>query len=83
MNQPSNPPGETYNPWTIVNLVFTHLAEQGLQPVLGEIDPVQPAGGLLSALGIVPSTLPGAQVLQRRDAELAEIRAIMLPDGGI
>jgi len=27
---------ETYNPWTVVNLVFTHLAEQGLHPVLGE-----------------------------------------------
>ena len=27
---------ETYNPWSVVNLVFSHLAEQGLHPVLGE-----------------------------------------------
>ena len=27
---------ETYNPWSIVNLVFEHLAEQGLHPILGE-----------------------------------------------
>ena len=26
---------ETYNPWTIVNVVFTHLAEQGLHPTFG------------------------------------------------
>ena len=27
---------ETFNPWSIVNLVFHHLAEEGLHPVLGE-----------------------------------------------
>src|SRR5713226_2073447 len=27
---------ETYNPWSIVNLVFRHLADEGLHPVLGE-----------------------------------------------
>ena len=30
------PEAETYNPWSVVNLVFTHLADQGLHPVLGE-----------------------------------------------
>ena len=27
---------ETYNPWSIVNLVFRHLADEGLHPVLGD-----------------------------------------------
>jgi len=35
---------ETFNPWTVVNLVFHHLAENGLHPVLGETgDPAVPA----------------------------------------
>ena len=36
MDRPGESPDETYNPWSIVNLVFHHLAEQGLHPVLGE-----------------------------------------------
>jgi hypothetical protein len=48
---------ETYNPWSIVNLVFGHLAEQGLHPVLGDRgDPAEPARALLTALGIEPAT---------------------------
>ena len=44
---------ETFNPWSIVNLVFHHLAEEGLHPVLGETgDPGAPAADLLRALGI-------------------------------
>ena len=27
---------ETYNPWSVVNLVFRLLASEGLHPVLGE-----------------------------------------------
>ena len=49
-------PGETYNPWTVVNLVFHHLADQGLHPVLGEAgDPGAPAADLLRAFGIRPA----------------------------
>ena len=34
---------ETFNPWTVVNLVFHHLADNGLHPVLGETgDPAVP-----------------------------------------
>ncbi len=48
--------GETYNPWSIVNLVFRQLAAEGLHPVLGESgDPGKPAAELLRALGIVPA----------------------------
>ena len=51
---------ETYNPWSIVNLVFHHLAEKGLHPVLGGSgDPGPPAGahphaGTLAAAGDGP-----------------------------
>ena len=49
-------PEETYNPWSIVNLVFRHLADEGLHPVLGEAgDPGAPAAALLRAFGITPS----------------------------
>ena len=35
---------ETFNPWSVVNLVFHHLADSGLHPVLGEHgDPAPPA----------------------------------------
>jgi uroporphyrinogen-III synthase len=60
---------ETYNPWTVVNLVFHHLAEQGLHPILGEAgDPGAPAADLLRALGIAPAAVGN----QRRAEEVAE-----------
>ena len=47
---------ETFNPWSIVNLVFNHLAEEGLHPILGDAgDPGRPAADLLRALGITPA----------------------------
>jgi hypothetical protein len=46
---------ETYNPWTVVNVVFHHLVEQGLHPTLGDSGhPGEPAAELLRALGIEP-----------------------------
>ena len=46
---------ETFNPWTVVNLVFHHLADHGLHPVLGDAgDPAVPAAALLRAMGIEP-----------------------------
>jgi hypothetical protein len=55
MNDPPVTRDEGYNPWSIVNLVFRHLAEQGLHPILGDAgDPGQPAAELLLALGIEP-----------------------------
>jgi hypothetical protein len=69
-------PEETYNPWTIVNLVFRHLAMEGLHPVLGESgDPGEPAAGLLRALGISPLVEGNRQVAARVNDELARIRA--------
>ena len=68
--------GETYNPWTIVNLVFHHLAGEGLHPVLGETgDPGAPAAALLKALGITPAQEGDARVTASAKDRLAELRA--------
>ena len=73
---------EKYNPWTVVNVVFRHLAEEGLHPVLGESgDPSGPAGDLLRALGVTPG-LPAqgdGQVAQQVRDELAALRAHFTP----
>jgi hypothetical protein len=73
---PREGPEETYNPWSIVNLVFRHLADEGLHPVLGETgDPGVPAAALLSALGITPSADGNKKVTARVSDELAKLRA--------
>jgi hypothetical protein len=67
--------GETYNPWSIVNLVFRHLADEGLHPVLGESgDPGKPAAELLAALGIVPAFEGNRHMTTRVSDELARLR---------
>ena len=67
---------ETYNPWSIVNVVFRHLADEGLHPVLGEAgDPGAPAAALLTAFGITPSTDGSKKVTRRVSDELAQLRA--------
>jgi hypothetical protein len=72
---------ETYNPWTVVNVVFHHLADVGLHPVLGSTgDPGAPAAALLQALGIEPSHEGNRQVAQDVKAELASIRAAVLDE---
>jgi len=66
---------ETYNPWSIVNLVFRQLAAEGLHPVLGESgDPGQPAADLLRALGVVPAFESRPHVVTGVSAELARLR---------
>jgi hypothetical protein len=68
---------ETYNPWTIVNLVFHHLASEGLHPVLGEAgDPGAPASGLLRALGITPAPEGSRQASEQTKRDLEKIRAV-------
>ncbi len=80
MTQPV-PREQTFNPWSVVNLVFHHLAEQGLHPVLGESgDPSAPAAELLRALGVKPGQDhegPGATLIQE---ELARVRAGLDPE---
>jgi uncharacterized protein (DUF362 family) len=73
-----DPEAETYNPWSIVNLVFTHLADQGLHPILGDRgDPGAPAADLLRALGIEPAAEGNREVVRGIRNHLAEIRSAM------
>jgi hypothetical protein len=72
---------ETYNPWTVVNLVFTHLADEGLHPVLGESgDPGAAARALLQALGIQPAAEGNREIRRDVYAQLAQIRAVMFEE---
>ncbi|PXY28003.1 hypothetical protein [Prauserella muralis] len=76
-------PEETYSHWTVVNVVFTHLAEQGLHPTLGDTgDPGEPAAALLRALGIEPAAAGDARIGEGIRQELAELRAALLDEPG-
>jgi hypothetical protein len=80
-DQPGTPSGETFNPWSVVNVVFEHLAEQGLHPVLGETgDPAPPAADLLRALGIEPAAEGNRRDSQQIQDHLAEIRNAVFGD---
>lgn len=69
---------ETYNPWTVVDLVFRHLADQGLHPVLGGAgNPGDAAADLLRALGMRPAAEGDARVGVATREKLAELRAAM------
>lgn len=73
---------EKYNAWTVVNVVFRHLADAGLHPVLGESgDPSAAAEELLRSLGITPGhpAIGDGQDAQRVQDELALIRAQFVP----
>lgn len=67
---------ETFNPWSVVNLVFHHLADNGLHPVLGEHgDPAPHAAALLAALGIQPAAEGNRNVSRDVQDRLAQLRA--------
>lgn len=66
---------ETFNPWTVVNLVFHHLADEGLHPVLGEHgDPAEPATALLRCLGIEPGRNDESVTTPSVQDDLTELR---------
>ena len=72
---------ETFNPWSVVNLVFEHLVDNGLHPVLGETgDPSPSAAGLLRALGIQPAAEGNQQVVIDIRDQLATLRTTVLGD---
>jgi hypothetical protein len=78
MHGPDQTPADTYNPWSIVHLVFHHLAREGLRPTLGDCgDPGAPAAALLRALGIEPVAEGNMQVSRDVRDHLAEIRTAM------
>lgn len=71
---------ETFNPWTVVNLVFHHLAEEGLHPVLGEAgDPAAAATQLLAAMGIAPAPDKAGPADPEIQDELTELRRRIMP----
>lgn len=75
-DEPSN---ETYNPWTVVNVVFHHLVEHGFHPTLGDAGhPGEPAAALLRALGITPTVEGDARIAASNRERLAQLRATML-----
>jgi hypothetical protein len=75
------PEAETFNPWSVVNLVFHHLVDQGLHPVLGESgDPAPHAAALLVALGVEPAAEGNRQVMRDVHEHLATIRTAVLGD---
>ena len=81
MDQDEGSDVETYNPWTVVNLVFTQLASEGLHPVLGESgDPGPPARALLTALGIQPAAEGNREVMRGVRAHLDQLRAAAFED---
>jgi hypothetical protein len=81
MSEPVIAERESYSPWSIVHLVFQHLAGEGLHPVLGETgDPSGPAAALLAALGIEASAAPSQRATSDMRAQLAELRAALLDE---
>ena len=81
MDRPDEPQPETYNPWSIVNLVFDHLAEQGLHPVLGDQgDPGAPAGCPAHGVAPRPAAEGNLKISQDIRDHLAEIRTAMFGD---
>ena len=79
MSEPELPAAETFNPWSVVNVVFHHLAEMGLHPVLGEAgDPARPAAELLRALGIQPGPERSEYTRQDISQQLADLRTAVL-----
>jgi hypothetical protein len=72
---------ETFNPWSVVNLVFEHLAGQGLHPTLGQGgDPGAPAAELLKCLGIAPRAEGNRHVADTVQDRLAELRSAVFPE---
>jgi hypothetical protein len=82
MDRLGEPQRETYNPWSIVNLVFHHLAADGLHPMLGDAgDPGVPAAELLRSLGIEPALEGNLQISVDVRRHLEQIREAVFGEG--
>jgi hypothetical protein len=72
---------ESFNPYSVVHLVFHHLAAHGLHPTLGAAgDPGVPAAQLLRALGVRPSADGDRQAVEGVHQHLADLRAVFFED---
>ncbi|RZT86398.1 hypothetical protein EV383_3293 [Pseudonocardia sediminis] len=72
---------ETFNPWSVVDLVFHHLADLGLHPALGQFgDPKVAASDLLQAMGITPAPDHAGPADAGVQSNLAELRKKYMPD---
>ncbi len=72
---------ETYSPWTVVSVVFAHLVDQGLHPVLGEAgNPGDAATDLLRAFGIAPTVEGNARIAEEKRQHLADLRAAVMDE---
>jgi hypothetical protein len=81
-DEPQDEHDETFNPWSVVNLVFHHLVDAGLHPILGTAgDPGVAAAELLRSLGISPAAEGNRQVSQDVRQRLADIRAAVFGEG--
>lgn len=82
MDGPREPQSETFNPWSVVNLVFDHLVGEGLHPILGEAgDPGAHAAELLRSLGVQPAAEGNLKIAQDIRDHLAQIRSAVFGDG--
>ena len=80
--EPAESTCETFNPWSIVNLVFEHLAGAGLHPTRGAGgDPGAPAAELLKCMGITPAAEGNRQVASKVQDRLAELRDAVFGGG--
>ena len=81
MGNSAQPDNERYNPWTVVNLVFHHLVDEGLHPILGDSgNPGAPAAALLLAMGIEPAAEGSRKASEQIRAQLDELRAAVFGD---
>ncbi len=81
MRHDTDTPDETYSQWTIVNIVFHHLVEQGLHPTFGDHgNPGEHAAKLLQALGVTPTAAGDARVQRDVHDELAQLRAVLMEE---
>jgi hypothetical protein len=75
---------ERFNPWTVVDLVFNRLVDEGLHPILGEGgNPGAPAAALLVAMGIEPAAEGSGKASEQVRAQLDELRAAAFGEGEV
>jgi hypothetical protein len=75
---------ERYNPWTVVNLVFNYLVDEGLHPILGDCgNPGEPAAALLIAMGIEPAAEGSRKDTEQVRAQLDELRAAVFGESDV